>query len=268
MKTYLRKDEVIFKDLVYSLLLGEFDSVRRGEGGFDFDAVRPFQAGDSPRDLNRSATRRTGVPHVTTRNPERDLELIFIADLSGSTRFGSKKMRKVDYLWRFIAEALSLLADEHMRFSILLPQGAGFEHLLLGQSTVVADQEIKKIRVRAEGVAPPPFNLAEAFRKILSRGGERTFYVLVLSDFVAVSEYDKELRELRRAGHSVLGIALSDPMERALPAVSCLTAFSVQDMETGEEATIGSLWEYLSPHRLAFQAARCRFEELSTSARR
>ena len=104
---------------------------------------------------------------------------------------------------------------------------------------------------------------------VATRGIGRTFYVIVLSDFINVPDYTRELLGLTSIGHSVLGIAVRDKMEQTLPVAPRFSAFRVQDLETGEEAVIGSIHSLqYHHHRGVFQAAQCRFEAFTTEGRR
>ena len=48
--------------------------------GFDFAEIRAFQPGDRLRDLNWSATARSGDPQVNRRHPERNGEVVLLVD--------------------------------------------------------------------------------------------------------------------------------------------------------------------------------------------
>ena len=63
----------------------------RGSGvgsGTELAQLRPYQPGDDVRQLDPSATARTGIPHVRQQVPERMLTTWMALDVSPSMAFG------------------------------------------------------------------------------------------------------------------------------------------------------------------------------------
>ena len=67
---------------------GSYRSAFRGRG-MEFEEVRPYTPGDDIRHIDWNVTARTGEPFVKEFREERELTLLLVMDVSGSTRFGS-----------------------------------------------------------------------------------------------------------------------------------------------------------------------------------
>ena len=111
---------------------GEYRSAFRGQG-MEFEDVRPYIPGDDVRRIDWNVTARTGVTHVKEFREEREMNLMIVADVSASMRFGSrerdKKKTRVDYATKntllssciipFHSHQLHLIhAFRHRRFNL------------------------------------------------------------------------------------------------------------------------------------------------------
>ena len=98
--------EFKFEKLVRSAISGEFDGLRFGGGGLEFDHLRPKEPDDSPRAINRKASFRYGEKIVNVRIPERELEVVLVVDSTDSTKFGSTVCSKKEYMFSFMENFL------------------------------------------------------------------------------------------------------------------------------------------------------------------
>jgi uncharacterized protein (DUF58 family) len=78
---------------VDSPFAGEYRSAFHGQG-MEFEDVRPYVPGDDVRQLDWNVTARLGVPHIKQFREERELQLMLVADVSASMRFGRKDRDK------------------------------------------------------------------------------------------------------------------------------------------------------------------------------
>jgi len=75
--------------VVDSLFAGDYRSAVRGRG-MEFEEVREYVPGDDDvRHIDWNVTARTGRPHVKIYREERQLTVLLVVDVSGSTRVGS-----------------------------------------------------------------------------------------------------------------------------------------------------------------------------------
>ena len=72
---------------------GEYRSAFRGQG-MEFEDVRMYIPGDDVRAIDWNVTARLGRPHIKQFREERELQLMLMADVSASMRFGKKHQEK------------------------------------------------------------------------------------------------------------------------------------------------------------------------------
>lgn len=101
----IRRIEIKTRRIVNESLAGRYQSVFKGQG-MEFDEVRPYQVGDDTRGIDWNVTARMGTPHVKRFVEERELTVMLLVDMSGSTEFGSTARAKRD----LAAELTSLFA--------------------------------------------------------------------------------------------------------------------------------------------------------------
>lgn len=73
---------------VDSLLSGDYRSAVRGRG-MEFEEVRAYVPGDDVRHIDWNVTARTGEPFIKVFREERQLSVLLVVDVSGSSRVGS-----------------------------------------------------------------------------------------------------------------------------------------------------------------------------------
>ncbi|MEM7252121.1 MAG: DUF58 domain-containing protein, partial [Pseudomonadota bacterium] len=79
--------------LVDGQFAGEYLSIFQGRGT-EFAEVREYEPGDDVRTIDWKVTARTGVPFVKQYIEERELTVMLVADMSGSTAVGSTERTK------------------------------------------------------------------------------------------------------------------------------------------------------------------------------
>jgi uncharacterized protein (DUF58 family) len=216
---------------------GALPGDRRAVGlgsGTELAQLRPYEVGDDVRQIDASATARTGVPHVRLHVPERTLTTWIALDVSPSMAFGTAERLKSD-----VAEGVTLvigrLAVRRAGRVALMTFGAGTPRLVPPRASkpgVVALQ-----RALSEGVAPDghhePGALQGALRRI-GRIATQPGLVVVISDWRDEDDWTRALGALR-ARHSVLAVEVRDPREAAVPSVGRL---ALVDPETSERIEV------------------------------
>jgi uncharacterized protein (DUF58 family) len=74
--------------MVTDVFAGHYHSVFKGQG-MEFEEVREYQPGDDIRSIDWNVTARTGRPFIKKFMEERELTVMLLLDMSGSTYFGS-----------------------------------------------------------------------------------------------------------------------------------------------------------------------------------
>jgi uncharacterized protein (DUF58 family) len=236
----------------------------RGAGvgsGTELAQLRPYQPGDDVRQLDPSATARTGVPHVRQQVPERQLTTWLAVDLSPSMAFGTADRLKSDVA-EGVVDVLGALAVRRGGRLGLLTFGAEKSRVLAPRGGRGARVVLR--RALAEGVAPDG-TTGEALSTALARIGRLTqirSLIVVISDFAGPTEWARPLAALG-ARHTVLAVEVRDPREQALPSVGRL---AMVDPETGARIEVDTADRRLR-ERFA-RAARAERDEVAAALRR
>ena len=233
----VRRMEVRTNRLVDDSLAGRYASVFKGRG-MDFDRVRNYMPGDDVRTIDWNVTARTGEAHVKLFTEERELTILLMIDVSGSSDFGSV----VDSKRELAAEAAGVLAASAIRnrdkvglilFSddveLYIPPGKGRMHIMrLIRETLYFQPEQRGT------------NIAKAL-DFANQVIHRKSVVFLVSDFCLGSPFEERLNLLRtklqvtNRRHDVIAVTVTDPREESLPDVGRIC---IEDAESGEVVEI------------------------------
>lgn len=223
------KLEIVTRRLVDGIVSGAYNSVFRGRG-VEFDEIREYRYGDDVRAIDWNVTARLDRPYIKEFIEERDLQVYVIADVSGSGSFGSKssKRSRIDEITAAILLAAQRSGDRAGLFLVtdrieeFVPARRGKRHAMgaLLKLTSCSPNSRKTHLAQCLGM----------IAKIVKR---RSVIILV-SDLVDDSKYDKPLRHLS-ARHDVMVFCVTDPNERNIPDVGLI---ELEDAETGEQMLV------------------------------
>ncbi|HET7600785.1 MAG TPA: DUF58 domain-containing protein, partial [Gemmatimonadales bacterium] len=220
--------ELRTRGLVGSLFAGEYRSVFRGQG-MEFAEVRTYQPGDDFRTIDWNVSARLGTPFVKTFTEERELTVMLVVDLSGSTRFGDPTTKAG--LAVEVGSVLALAAaEQNDRVGAVLFTDA-VEH-------VVPPRKGRRhaLRVIRDLVAFEPQGRRTDLAAGLNYAGRLLRHrsiVVVLSDFLA-DAWERPLRRLA-SRHEVVAITVDDPREERLPESGWI---ELADAETGQRVLV------------------------------
>lgn len=107
----VRKIEIKTKRLSKNIFSGQYHSAFKGRG-MAFSEVREYQFGDEIRSIDWNVTARFNRPYVKVFEEERELTVMLLIDVSGSTFFGTDKCLKSDTIIE-IAAVLSFSAIQN-----------------------------------------------------------------------------------------------------------------------------------------------------------
>jgi uncharacterized protein (DUF58 family) len=236
---------------------GPLSGDRRSAGigvGTELAQLRPYEVGDDVRQIDPSATARTGEPYVRLHVPERTLTTWIVHDLSPSMAFGTASRLKSD-----VAEGAAIvigrLAVRRAGRVALMTFGAGPARLMPPRASkpgIVAIERTLREGVAADGVREPA-GMAHALARV-GKVATQPGLVVVISDFRDQDGAWARILGALRARHSVLALEVRDPRETALPAVGRLALI---DPETGERIEVDT----------GRRAVRERFEQIEAEGR-
>jgi uncharacterized protein (DUF58 family) len=219
----VRKVELKTKGLSRHLFTGGYHSAFKGRG-MSFSEVRLYQFGDDVRSIDWNVTARTGAPHIKIFEEERELTVMLLVDVSGSSFFGTAGHSKQDVLTEICAILAFSAISNNDKVGVLLFSEK--EELFIApkkgrQHILRIIRELLNVQVSSKGT-----NLSGALhftRNVM----KKRCVCFVLSDFQA-SGFEAPLRALAKR-HDCIGLHTWDPRERELPDVGLL---QVKDMES------------------------------------
>ena len=227
----IKKLDIKTKQLVDGIITGNYNSVFKGQG-IEFSEIRDYRSGDDIRTIDWKVTARFNHPYIKEFIEERDLQVYFVIDISGSGSFGtnvSKKEKSFEIIASLMFAALRnndgagvfLITDNIEKF---IPARKGRRHILqlLDIITTFTPNSVKT-------------NLKKSLEQV-SKIIKRKSIVFVISDFIDNSEYLKPLKLLRKR-HDVIALRIIDPREREIPDVGMI---ELEDEETGEQILVNT----------------------------
>lgn len=235
---------------VAALLSGNYKSPFHGSG-MAFKDFRPYEPGDDVRHISWQVTARTGHTALKLYEEERELNIILVVDVSGSSLFQMKSKRRVEMYADLVAllglaavkagDKVGMLFFNDKPVSFLAPKRSK-DHILTGL-TYLMSQELESKKS----------DLRPALKYLASSVKTRSL-VIVLSDFL-VPDFRDELMQISNR-HELLLFQCYDEAER-LQSIEGI--FEVQDPETGDflllDANSKGLKKAVSDQHREFEAS-------------
>jgi uncharacterized protein (DUF58 family) len=221
----VRKIEIKTKGLSKHLFSGEYHSAFKGRG-MSFSEVRNYQYGDDVRNIDWNVTARTGEPHVKIFEEERELTVMLLIDMSGSSFFGTVSQLKKEIMTEICAVLAFSAINNNDKVGVIffsdrvekfIPPKKGRQHILF----IIREL----IDFEPQGKGTDIGTTLEYFNNVIKKRS----ICFILSDFLSKG-YETPLRIAARR-HDIIGVQLIDPREEALPDVGLIRA---RDAETGE----------------------------------
>lgn len=226
----VRKIEIKTRGLSQNIFAGEYHTAFKGRGVI-FSEVREYQPGDDIRDINWNVTARQNKPFVKVYEEERELTMLLLIDVSGSSDFGAVGEQKKE----FIAEIAATLAFSSIqnndkvgviffsdRIEKFIPPKKGKKHILL------IIREIIEMKPLSHGT-----NIDVAL-KFMTNALKKRCTAFLLSDFIDSHDYLKSMTIANRK-HDLAAIQVYDKRDAELPNVGLMR---IKDMETGADRWI------------------------------
>jgi uncharacterized protein (DUF58 family) len=231
----LRRLHIVAGRRADTLFSGEYRSAVKGQG-MEFEEVREYAPGDDIRHIDWNVTARTGEPFVKVFREERQVTVLLVVDVSGSTRVGSggadgrtdrrRQMARIAGAMAFAAlrnrDRIGVVTFSDRIESYVQPRRTR------GHAGVVLDHVFRDFR---KGRARTELRSALDFVRQVQR---RRAVVVLISDFIGEPDWEHSLRGLSRR-HDLHGVLVDDPMDTAL---SGLGLVRILDPETGHRRLV------------------------------
>ena len=221
----IRRIQITTSRMVTDVFAGHYHSVFKGKG-MDFDEVREYQPGDDIRSIDWNVTARTGHPFIKKFTEERELTIMILLDISGSSYFGTVNKLKS----RLAAELCSVLALSAVknndkvgliaftdRIEKFVPPRKGLRHVL----RIIREA----LYFEPEGKGTDIPGALEHLNRVINRRA----VTFVISDF-----YDKDFKKslsIANKRHDIVALSITDPRELDLPDIGII---NLEDAETGK----------------------------------
>jgi len=221
----VRKIEIKTKGLSNHIFSGEYHTAFKGKG-MAFSEVRGYQPGDDVRSIDWNVTARYNNPFVKVFEEEREMTVMLLIDMSGSSDFGTQTQLKREVATE-IAAVLSFSAiNNNDKIGVIffsdkiekfIPPKKGKSHILrIIRELITFKSENKKT------------NLEQAliyFNNVIKKRA----VCFILSDFMD-NNFDKSLK-IARKKHDIIALRIHDEREEQLVDVGLI---KLEDTETGD----------------------------------
>lgn len=223
----IRTLEIKTKGLTKHVFSGQYKSAFKGKG-MAFSEVRDYQIGDEVRTIDWNVTARYNAPFVKVFEEERELTVMLMIDVSGSSEVGSKKrskkQRQIEIAATLAFSALSnndkvgaiLFSD---KIELYLSPQKGREHVLLILRQLIEFQPENK-----------GTNISESLKFLRNTHKKRSVSFLI-SDFESDEFFMDDLKRTKKH-HDLVAIKVKDFSEFKLPLSGWIQFFNSETNET------------------------------------
>ena len=220
----VQRIQIVANRAVDDIFAGQYKSVFRGRG-MEFDEVREYQPGDDVRMIDWNVTARAGAPFIKRFREERELTVMFMADVSASGAFGSGKRSKLDLVVEVAALLMfsALKNNDKVGLVTFCDDVAEYLPPRKGKANVL---HLVRQLVAVEPVARET-NL-DAALEFVGRVQKRRAVVFLISDFIAPEA--RHAMAVCGKRHDLIAVNITDPREETLPDVGFI---NLVDAETG-----------------------------------
>ncbi len=224
----VRRIEIKTKGLSNHIFAGEYHSAFKGRG-MSFSEVREYQHGDDVKTIDWNVTARLRTPYVKVFEEERELIMMLLIDVSGSSLFGTQEKVKRELITEISAVLSFSAATNNDKVGVIffsdkvekfIPPKKGRSHIL----RII--RELITIEPNQKGGT----NIAPAL-EYLNQVQKRKAITFLISDFIS-EPYEKPL-QLAARRHDLVGIQVYDKHDRELPDAGLI---QVMDAETKQTA--------------------------------
>jgi uncharacterized protein (DUF58 family) len=228
----VRKIEIKTRGLSTQVFSGEYHSAFKGRG-MAFAEVREYMPGDEIRTIDWNVTARFNEPYVKVFQEERELTMMLIVDISGSSNFGTKGQLKKELIAELCAVLAFSAAQNNDKIGVILFSSQvelfiapkkGRKHIL----RII--RELLEFEPKEKGT-----DLAYVLRHFNNAIKKRTI-AFVISDFNSSGNLEDVFKIVNKR-HDLVALQIEDPMEMELPNLGLI---QLEDRETNEKVWVNT----------------------------
>lgn len=209
----VKRIEVKAKGLSEQVFAGQYHSAFRGRG-MAFSEVRSYMVGDDVRDIDWNVTARYANPFVKVFEEERELTIMLLIDLTGSTLYGTQN----ESVRELMAEVSATLAFSAMqnndkigaiffsdKIELFIPPRSGRKHILhIIRELLAFEPQSNSTDINV------PLNY-------LMRTVKKRCTAFLISDFIHEGASYERSMILASRKHDLVAMRASDPSQAELP---------------------------------------------------
>ena len=196
----LRRLELTVRRRLDGLLQGDHLGLVPGSGSEAGDS-RTYHPGDDVRRMDWPVTARTQVPHVRETIADRELETWAVVDLSASLDFGTADCQKRDLAIAGLAAVGHLTVHGGNRLGAVVTTGERVDRYPAMPGRLAAERLLRSVVATPRAAGGRRGDLAAAL-ETLRRPPRRRGLVVVISDFLGDSDWERPLRGLSGAARA------------------------------------------------------------------
>jgi len=221
----VRKIEIRTRRLSQQIFSGQYHSAFKGKG-MAFSEVREYQYGDDIRSIDWNVTARFNHPYVKIFEEERELTVMLLIDVSGSTMFGTRNQFKAELITELAAVLSFSAINNNDKVGVIffsnhvekfIPPKKGRSHILRIIRELIDYQQ-----------AQVQTNIAEALR-YLTNAIKKKCTAFILSDFLNCN-FEQALK-IAANKHDIVALHIMDDGESKLPNIGLI---QLRDPESGK----------------------------------
>jgi Uncharacterized conserved protein (some members contain a von Willebrand factor type A (vWA) domain) len=208
----VREIEIKTRGLSRNIFAGQYHSAFKGRG-MAFSEVREYEFGDDIRDIDWNVTARYNRAYIKVFEEERELTVMLLIDVSGSSHFGTHSMMKKDMITEIAATLAFSAIQNNDKIGVIfftdkiekfIPPKKGKKHILYIIRELI-DFTPDNTRTDISQVL-----------KYLTNAIKKRCTAFLISDFVAKDNYEHAIT-IANKKHDIVGIQVYDEHEAHIP---------------------------------------------------
>lgn len=213
LKPLIKRLEIFTKKGYIGILTGSYKSTFKGKG-LDFEGYRNYDVGDDASLIDWKATLRAQELLIKVLTEERNVDVIFLVDVSSSMSFASVEKLKNEYTAELIASLsfASIRAGDSVGLIMFTDKIVKSLHPVMGN---------KQYFMIINSLSDPKlydgkFDFVKMMKDLMSFAKKRAI-VIIVSDFIGLNQgWEKYLRSASKK-FEIIGIMVRDPRDYEMP---------------------------------------------------
>lgn len=209
----IKKLEITSKNIVTSMLIGNYKSVFKGKG-LEFESYRNYTPGDDASLIDWKASARTNEILVKEYVEERNVNIFFLIDASNSMISGTAKLLKNEYVAQIVASLsyAALNAGDSIGMGLFSDELKHYLHPERGKKQFyIITKNLVKTDHYGGGC-----NIEIALKKSLNILPDNTI-LIIISDFIGLQKDWSESLKIASKKFDIIGVMVKDNIDENLP---------------------------------------------------